>query len=143
MIVRQQVDLPSAPCAVWLMDSITQVTPQDAGAIVVSGSHGGTSSAHYALAAALALAVFNDAGVGKDKAGLAALDILQSQGRAALTVSHSSARIGDAADAWMHGVVSHANANAKHLGFKPGQGLQAAIANYMGRAGVGPLSPCP
>jgi hypothetical protein len=40
MIVRQQVDLPSAPCAVWLMDSITQVTPQDAGAIVVSGSHG-------------------------------------------------------------------------------------------------------
>lgn len=141
MIVRQQVDLPSAPCAVWLMDSITQVTPLDAGAIVVSGSHGGTSSAHYALVAELALAVFNDAGVGKDKAGLAALDILQSQGRAALTLAHTSARIGDAADAWMHGVVSHANANAKHLGFTAGQGLRAAIEVYIGRARDKPIFP--
>ncbi|MFM8755467.1 MAG: hypothetical protein ACKODU_00265 [Limnohabitans sp.] len=141
MIVRQQVDLPSAPCAVWLMDSITQVTPQDVGAIVVSGSHGGTSSAHYALVAELALAVFNDAGVGKDKAGLAALDILQSQGRAALTVAHTSARIGDAADAWMHGVVSHANASAQHLGFTAGQGLRPAVQACLVRMGIEPTAP--
>ena len=39
----------------------------------MSGSHGGISSAQYALAARPLIAVFNDAGVGKDEAGLAAL----------------------------------------------------------------------
>jgi len=31
------------------MDSITMATPEDAGAIVVSGSHGGASSGTFAL----------------------------------------------------------------------------------------------
>ena len=48
---------------VLVMDSITLVTADDAGAIVVSGSHGGRSSAHFALEVPLTLVVFNDAGV--------------------------------------------------------------------------------
>jgi hypothetical protein len=112
------------------MDSITQVETQDTGSIVVSGSHGGTSSAHFALVAELALAVFNDAGVGKDQAGLAALALLQSHGRAAVTVAHTSARIGDSLDAWNHGVISHVNEKARQLGFAPGQALMPAVARY-------------
>ena len=57
---------------VLLVDSITQLEPGDAGAVAVSGSHGGVSSAQYALAVPLRLAVFNDAGIGKDEAGVAA-----------------------------------------------------------------------
>ena len=57
-----------------IVDSITELCAQDAGCIAVSGSHGGLSSARYALAARPLLSVFNDAGVGKDSAGLAALD---------------------------------------------------------------------
>jgi len=87
MIERQEVEsiaegLGQGQARVWLMDTITKVTPDDAGSIVVSGSHGGTSSGSFALAAPLKLAVFNDAGVGKDSAGIAALDMLAGARRA-------------------------------------------------------------
>ena len=80
-----------------LADSITMTTPEDAGAIVVCGSHGGSSSAAFALEVPLAAVFFNDAGVGKDRAGIVALDILQERGVAAGAVAHTSARIGDSA----------------------------------------------
>ncbi len=106
--------------ALRIVDSITQLGPQDAGCIAVSGSHGGLSSARYALAARPLLSVFNDAGVGKDAAGLAALDFLLAHGLAACTVSHASARIGEAQSTLDEGVVSHANAPALRLGARPG-----------------------
>lgn len=111
-----------------VMGSITQVTAEDAGSLVVSGSHVGISSGEYALVLApLRLAVFNDAGVGKDRAGIAALEMLQARGVAGAAVSHESARIGDAQDTWEHGVVSHANAVAQGLGLVPGTRLAAVL----------------
>ncbi len=106
--------------ALRLVDSITELGASDAGCIAVSGSHGGISSAQYALAARPLLAVFNDAGVGKDQAGLAALPFLQGHGIAACTVGHASARIGEARSTLQDGVVSHANALAEGLGVRTG-----------------------
>ncbi|MCB2040757.1 MAG: hypothetical protein KDH48_08185, partial [Rhodoferax sp.] len=91
------------------MDSITELGPADAGCLAVCGSHGGASSARYAIAARPRFTVFNDAGVGLDRAGLVALDQLQQQGLAACTVSHMTARIGEAASTLATGVVSHCN----------------------------------
>jgi putative copper export protein len=116
---------------VVLMDSITKVTPEDVGAVVVSGSHGGTSSGEFALAVPLKLVVLNDAGVGKDQAGIAALAMLQAQGVACATVAHHSARIGDAQDSWEHGVLSHLNASAQALGLQTGEPLQAALTRLI------------
>jgi hypothetical protein len=110
-----------------IVDSITELCGRDAGCIAVSGSHGGISSAHYALAARPLLAVFNDAGVGKDAAGLAALSFLQAQGIAACTVAHHSARIGQARSTLDDGVVSHCNAQAAALGARPGQACRALV----------------
>ena len=59
--------------AILIMDSITKVAPADHGAVVVSASHGGASSGEFALEVPLKLVFFNDAGVGKDQAGIAAL----------------------------------------------------------------------
>ncbi|HKY94008.1 MAG TPA: hypothetical protein VJL84_01830 [Kiloniellales bacterium] len=112
---------------VVLVDSITQLEPGDAGSIAVSGSHGGTSAAAYAAEVPLVLAVFNDAGVGKDEAGVIGLARLEAQGRAAATVSHLSARIGEAADAWENGVLSRVNAGAARLGLRVGQRLKEAL----------------
>ena len=70
------------PVVLRVVDSITELGPADAGCLAVSGSHGGISSARYALAARPWLSVFNDAGVGKDAAGMAALPFLQAQGLA-------------------------------------------------------------
>lgn len=104
-----------------IVDSITELGARDAGCIAVSGSHGGVSSARYAAAARALLSVFNDAGVGRDAAGIAGLSALQAQGLAACTVAHGSARIGDARSTLEDGIISHANALARALGVKPGQ----------------------
>ena len=116
---------------VVIMDSITKVTPEDAGGLVVSASHGGASSGEFALEVPLKAAFFNDAGVGKDDAGIAALAMLQASGVAAGTVSHTSARIGDAQDMWDHGVVSHVNEKARALGVAPGQSLRETLTRLV------------
>ena len=116
-----------------LMDSITKLTPDDVGAIVVSASHGGMSSGEFALAVPLTAVFFNDAGVGKDDAGIAALEMLQQEGVAAGTISHSSARIGDSADMWSNGVISYVNPAARKLGLKPGANLRTMLIQIISR----------
>jgi len=118
---------------VIVVDSITQLTPDDAGAMVVSASHGGVSSGEVALAFSLAAVFFNDAGVGKDDAGTAALAMLQANGVPAGTVSHTSARIGDAADMWSNGMISHVNLAARKLGVEPGSSLRATLVRIVAR----------
>lgn len=113
--------------ALKLVDSITELRPQDAGCIAVSGSHGGISSAQYALVARPLLSIFNDAGVGKDQAGVAALDILQSHALAACTVSHISACIGQAKSTLQSGVVNHCNLLARELGVDAGHSCQVVV----------------
>ena len=106
-----------------LVDSITELSMQDAGCVAVSGSHGGISSARFALAARPLLSVFNDAGGGRDSAGIAALDFLQQHGLAACTVAHTSACIGQARSSYDDGVVSHTNSLAAALGLRAGSSL--------------------
>jgi hypothetical protein len=122
---------------VVLVDSITRVEPQDAGSVVVSASHGGASSGGFALEVPLALVFFNDAGVGKDGAGIAALGMLEQRRIPAACVAHTSARIGDALDMWENGVVSFANASALRAGIAPGDKLAAAAARYVGAPPTG------
>lgn len=112
---------------VVIMDSITKVTPDDDGAFVVAASHGGASSGEFALEVPLALVVLNDAGIGKDDAGIASLVMLEARGVAGATVGHDTARIGDAADMWENGVVSRVNGPAADLGLAAGQRLRARL----------------
>lgn len=107
-----------------LVDSITEALRHGAGAVVVSGSHGGLSAARFALAARPHAAVFNDAGIGKDGAGVAALAWLQAHGIAAVAVAHDSARIGEALSTWNDGVISAANTQAIALGARAGTPLR-------------------
>ena len=116
---------------VIVIDSITQLGSGDEGAVVVSGSHGGTSSGSFACGWPLALVFFNDAGIGKDGAGIAGLALLQARGAAAAAIAHTSARIGDALDAWQHGVVSHVNEAAAALGVRVGDSVQIAAGRLL------------
>lgn len=114
--------------AVLVLDSITEAVGRGAGRIVVSGSHGGISAARFAQQAQVRLAVFNDAGVGRDAAGIAGLALLQAAGIAACAVSHTSARIGEARSTLEDGVISHANDAAQALGARAGQSLAEWLA---------------
>jgi hypothetical protein len=119
--------MPAAVPPLVLLDSVTQVEPVHAGALVVTGSHGGASVVPYAREVRAWLYVFNDAGVGKDGAGIAALDLLDADGIAAAAVAHDSARIGEALDTWQHGVVSHLNAAARRLRLREGESLRGQL----------------
>lgn len=121
-----------------LADSAALVTPEDAGKIVITGSHGGLvgGDTARALKAAAALAVFNDAGIGVDNAGTTRLPALDARGIPAVTVSHLSARIGDAASALETGTISASNDAARRLGAVPGDRLSAWIDRaFTGNAG--------
>ena len=118
---------------VIVMDSITKLTPEDVGAMVVSASHGGASSGEFALEVPLDMVFFNDAGVGKDGAGIVALDMLEAKGVAAGAVAHTSARIGDSRDMWENGVISHLNPSARKRGLVPGSPLRGALTALVNR----------
>jgi hypothetical protein len=72
-------------------------------------AHGGVHAAWLAAQPHAAAAIFNDAGVGRDRAGIGGLDYLQEFGFAAATVGHDTARIGDGADIMAYGIVKHAS----------------------------------
>ena len=108
------------------MDSITSVESEHNGHVVVSGSHGGVSAGSYACKYELKGVFFNDAGVGKNNAGIAALDMLEERNVPGATYGHNSARIGDARDSWENGVISHLNNPALRVGVQVGESVREA-----------------
>jgi hypothetical protein len=109
--------------AVILVDSASLVTEEDVGTIIITGSHGGLigGDPKKALRVDGFAAIFNDAGIGKDDAGIARLPALDDRGIAAFTVAASSARIGDARSTLNDGIVSRVNKTAAALGARVGQ----------------------
>jgi len=112
--------MPSTPAPIATVDSITRIGPEAKGAVVVNGSHGGIYAAYVAAKLGVAAAIFNDAGIGRDDAGIAGLEYLARLGIPAAAVGHMTARIGDSADMMARGIVTHANPPAAALGCRAG-----------------------
>ena len=100
--------------------SISFAIPEDAGLVVASGSHGGRSAAPFTRAFRPRLVFFNDAGFGADRAGVACLPLLDSDGVAAAAVGADSARIGDGESTLTQGIISAVNETAYRLGARIG-----------------------
>jgi hypothetical protein len=116
------------PAPIVTADSITRIGDEAGGAVVVNASHGGVYAAYLAAKLRAAAAIFNDAGVGRDNAGIGGLDYLDGLGIPAATIGHMTARIGDGADMLARGVITHANRLANALGVRAGQACRAAAA---------------
>lgn len=116
--------------ALCLIDSITEITPAMSGAVIVSGSHGGRSVSVYALGIQPHphAVFFNDAGIGKERAGIVVLDHLEQAGVICATYRHDSARIGEARDGLENGIVSAVNAQAQAAGITMGQRVRDVVA---------------
>jgi hypothetical protein len=108
-------------------DSITRLPDDARDAVVLAASHGGSYSAVCALKAGLRAVVLCDAGVGREQAGIAGLQILDEYGIPAAAISHRTARIGDGADCHARGVISFSNAGARRLGVEAGDGADQAV----------------
>ena len=103
-------------------DSASLVRPEDAGCVVVTGSHCGVLPGRpgYGLGVRAVGAVFNDAGGG---AGIMRLPVLDAQGVPAAAVVAASARIGEARSTWESGVVSAVNEGAAARGVRAGMSV--------------------
>ena len=111
---------------VLVLDSATQFDERHVGNVVITGSHGGVYPGYLAAKARVLGVTFNDAGVGKDQAGIASLPYLDQLGIPAATIGYLSARIADGADIARRGIVSRVNETAKALGCAPGQPVRGA-----------------
>lgn len=118
-------------------DSITRIGGEAAGAVVVNGSHGGIYAAYLAAKLAVAAAIFNDAGVGRDDAGISGLGYLAALGIPAAAVGHRTARIGDGSDMMARGVITHANPPAIALGCQAGMSCRDAPTALRHSAAIG------
>jgi hypothetical protein len=122
--------LIAEPPQVWALDSASLVLPEHRDAIVVTGSHGGLLGGlpETALKYDVRGALYNDAGIGIDEAGVSRLPALDRRGIPAGTVTAASARIGDARSTYEDGILSRVNATAAARGIRPGMTAREFVA---------------
>ena len=106
--------------------SVTKLPPDTDGAVLVGGSHGAVYAAYLSAVAGARAAIHNDAGIGRDEAGVSGLAWAEEHGMAMAAVLSGSARIGDGADMLRRGVIGRANPLAAACGVEPGQSAAKA-----------------
>ncbi len=110
-----------------ITDSVTTLGPEARGRAALAASHGGIYAAYLAAKAGLKGVILSDAGVGRERAGIAGLFYLEQFGVAAAAVGHRSARIGDGRDCLERGIITYANAPAASLGVSVGMMARHAL----------------
>jgi hypothetical protein len=93
-----------------------QVKAEDRGQVIVSGSYGGEYNACHAGKWGLRGVILNDAGVGRDEAGIRGLPYLDQIALAAATADANTCHIADGEHMLAHGLISHVNRAAAALG---------------------------
>jgi hypothetical protein len=116
-----------AAAPITTADTTTRLDESHTGTVLVGGSHGGVMAGYLSAKAGVRAVVLNDAGVGKDQAGISALPYLDRIGIPAITVGHMTARIADSADMLTRGRITFANTLASSAGVRPGQSCEQAV----------------
>jgi hypothetical protein len=111
-----------------VMDSVTHLGAEHHGRVGYCGSHAGIYAAYYAAYKGMAGVILNDAGIGRERAGVAGLALLEGLGVPGAAISHMSARIGEGADGVARGILTTVNGPAAAAGLKPGQTCKEALA---------------
>ncbi len=97
------------PDGVVVADSVTKPTPAWVGSVLIAGSHGGVYAAYLAAKAGVRGIILNDAGTGKDGAGIGGGAYCAGLSLPYATVDTMSARIGNGTDMARRGVISFVN----------------------------------
>lgn len=122
-----------------VLDSVTHMKPEHRGRAIYAASHGAIYAGAYAAKAGAGAVILNDAGIGRERAGLSGLALLDSMGVPSATLSHRSCRIGDGADGLARGLVSFVNGRASALGLRQGMTCRHALELLE----ASPLAPAP
>ncbi|MGE3915396.1 MAG: hypothetical protein AB7F78_06815 [Hyphomicrobiaceae bacterium] len=119
--------MATLPDGITVLDSVTHLDARHNGTVGYCGSHGGIYAAYYAAAKGIAAVILNDAGIGRERAGVAGLALLEKLGVPGAAISHNSARIGDGKDGVARGVLTTVNGPAARLGLMPGHSCTEAL----------------
>jgi len=125
--LKKQIQTQIDGVNITVTDSITFLNEHNAGDIVVCGSHGGVSAGHYAAKYQLKAVFFNDAGIGKNNAGIKSLEALNDAGILACTVDCMSAEIFNGQDILENGIITVCNQLAKSRNIKENMTVKMAI----------------
>jgi uncharacterized protein YunC (DUF1805 family) len=125
--LKKQIQTQIDGVSITVADSITFLNENNEGDIVVCGSHGGVSAGHYAQKHRLKAVFFNDAGIGKNNAGIKSLDSLSDAGILACTVDCMSAEIFNGQDILDNGIITVCNQLAKSRNIKEKMTVKEAI----------------
>jgi len=121
------------PEGVVLLDSLGDLNADNTSPILVCASHCGDNGVFARkLKNCHVKAVFlNNAGIGKNQAGISGLSHYEAENILACAVDHNSAEIGVARDTWESGIISHTNKLAEEAGIQPGDSVQEAVARII------------
>ena len=125
--LKKQIQTQIDGVSIAVTDSITFLNESNAGDIVVCGSHGGVSAGEYAQKRHLKAVFFNDAGIGKNSAGVKSLESLSDAGILACTVDCMSAEIFNGQDILDNGIITVCNQLAKSKNIKEKMTVKDAI----------------
>lgn len=125
--LKKQIRTQIGGINITVTNSITFLNENNAGDIVVCGSHGGVSAGHYAQKHQLKAVFFNDAGIGKNNAGIKSLESLSNAGILACTVDCMSAEIFNGQDMLENGIISVCNQLAKSKGINEKMTVKEAV----------------
>ncbi|WP_319479578.1 hypothetical protein [uncultured Draconibacterium sp.] len=129
--LKKQVKAQIESVDITIADSITSLSEDNFGDIVVCGSHGGVSAGEYAQKHRLKAVFFNDAGIGKNNAGIKSLEILNDAGILACTVDCMSAEIFNGQDVLDNGIITVCNQQAKTRNIKERMTVKEAVKSMI------------
>ncbi|WP_321368551.1 hypothetical protein [uncultured Draconibacterium sp.] len=121
------------PDGVILLDSLGDLQASNTSPILVCGSHcGGSRNLARQVKNCRVKAVFlNNAGIGKNQAGIRGLIHYEAENILACAVDHNSAEIGISSDTWKSGIISHTSSQAKAVGIQIGDSVQEAVSKII------------
>jgi hypothetical protein len=114
----------SPPVRIYTASSSATAPAECRGHVLISGSYGGTYNAFHAGRRGIRGVVLNDAGVGKDNAGINGLDYLDGVGLAAATADAMTCHIGDGDHMLQFGRISYVNRCARQYECATGQSVR-------------------
>jgi hypothetical protein len=122
--------------------SSATATDECRGQVLVSGSYGGEYNAYHAGKWGIRGVILNDAGVGKDGAGIRGLSYLDRVGLAAAAADARTCHIGDGDHMLAQGVISYVNRAAASQGCVPGETVRQCAERLRAAPVIdGPMPP--
>jgi len=107
-------------------DSAAGMDERSKGDVFVDGSHCGVNVGEMTINSGMGAMIGNDAGMGKNNAGIVALKMCDERGIPAAAVAARSAKIGSGMSTYEQGKISVANETAKKMGVRVGMSAKEA-----------------